>query len=158
MGSRAAVGLANEDPPSEILGVICLSYPLHVEDNRDKLRDEPLKALALPSIFISGTEDRMCDKDKLEKILENNAKARIKWIVGADHSCKVKGRTEADVSEEVNESLVTWCKERIKTRTGTMCGVKGSETKEEKSTTKGKKRQIKNKETFKAGEKKLKKK
>ena len=158
MGSRAAVGLANEDPPCEILIVICLSYPLHTEDNRDKLRDEPLKALALPSIFISGTEDRMCDKDKLEKILEKNAKARIKWIVGADHSCRVKGRTEADVSEEVNESLVTSCKEHIKTRTRTMCSVNGSETEEGKPTTKGKKRQNKNKETYKAGEKKLKKK
>ena len=106
MGSRAAVGLANEDPPCEVLGVICLSYPLHTEDNRDKLRDEPLKALSLHSIFISGTEDRMCVKDKLEKVLEKNTNSRIKWVEGADHSCKVKGRTEADVSEEINESLV----------------------------------------------------
>ena len=157
MGSRAAVGLANEDPPCEVLGVICLSYPLHTEDNRDKLRGEPLKALSLPSIFISGTEDRMCDKDKLEKVLEKNTNSRIKWIEGADHSCKVKGRTEADVTDEVNESLVTWCKERIKTRTGTTGRVNGSKTEEEKPTTKGKKRQNNSKETVKGNSKKLKK-
>ena len=158
MGSRAAVGLANEAPPCEVLGVICLSYPLHTEDNIDKLRDEPLKALSLPSIFISGTEDRMCDKDKLEKVLEKNTNSRIKWIEGADHSCKVKGRTEAVVTDEVNESLVTWRKERIKTRTGTTGRVNGSKTEEEKPTTKGEKRQNNSKETVKGNSKKLKKK
>ena len=158
MGSRAAVGLANEDPPCEVLGVICLSYPLHTEDNRDKLRDEPLKALSLHSVFISGTEDRMCVKDKLEKVLEKNTNSRIKWVEGADHSCKVKGRTEADVSEEINESLVTWCKERIKTRTGTTCSVNGSKAEEEEQTAKGKKRQKNSKEIAKGTSKKLKKK
>ena len=156
MGSRAAVGLANENPPFEVIGVICLSYPLHTEDNRDKLRDEPLKALILPSIFISGTEDKMCDKDKFEKVLEINSKARIKWIEGADHSCKVKGRTESDITEEINESLITWCEECIKTRT--TCNVNGGEIDEEEPITKGKKRQNKSKETPKSGRKKPKKK
>ena len=75
----------------------------------------------------------MCVKDKLEKVLEKNTNSRIKWVDGADHSCKVKGRTEADVTEEINESLVTWCKERIKTRTGTTCSVNGSKAEEEEA-------------------------
>ena len=117
MGSRAAVGLANEicesDESYRIKGVVCLSYPLHTERDKVKMRDEPIKALNLPSLFVSGTNDAMCDKEKLEKILSNCPKANIKWIEDADHSCKVKGKKEADVLEDINKHVVSWCKENI---------------------------------------------
>ena len=109
MGSRAAVGLANElsdlGESSSIKGVICLSYPLHTEENKDKLRDEPIKALTLPSLFVSGTIDAMCDKGKLLKVLSKSPKANIEWIKDADHSCKVKGRSESDVIDEINMNM-----------------------------------------------------
>ena len=149
MGSRAAVGLANDNPSQDIAGVICMSYPLHTEENKDKLRDESIKALDLPSVFISGTEDKMCDKEKLEKALKNNVKASIKWIDGADHSCKVKGRAESDVMEEINENIIAWCKERIKV------GIKDVEKTE--AISKGKKRLSNDKDAT-SNNKKLKKK
>ncbi|GIY98899.1 testis-expressed protein 30, partial [Caerostris extrusa] len=72
MGARTAVMLASdiEIVDLNILGIICLSYPLHKIGNYKELRDEPLKKSKLPIFFLSGTKKmKMCEKDILEKIL-----------------------------------------------------------------------------------------
>ena len=117
MGSRAALGLANEVGKSEpytVKGVICLAYPLHAEDDKEKLNDEPLKALTIPGLFVSTVNDKTCDSEKLEEILAKNSTVKIKWVEEAEHFRKATGRKENDVFNDTNEIIISWCKEIIK--------------------------------------------
>ena len=135
MGSRAALGLANEigkaDEPFTVKGIICLAYPLHTEDDKEKLNDEPLKALNLPSLFLSTVKDKTCDSEKLEEILAKNSTAKIKWVEGPEHFRKATGRKDTDVFDEMNEIMVSWCKEIM--NGGKETGTKNDEEKKEES-------------------------
>lgn len=70
MGSRAAVALARQlsdsEPEEAVQGVLCLSFPLHPpgRTHAHRQRSEDLRALLedLPVLFVSGTEDHMCDR------------------------------------------------------------------------------------------------
>lgn len=68
MGCRAAVALARqlsvEEPEEVPRGVLCLAFPLHPPGRpTHRQRSEDLRALPqhLPVLFVSGTEDQMCD-------------------------------------------------------------------------------------------------
>lgn len=69
MGCRAAVALARQLSKEELeevpQGVICLSFPMHPpKTHTHQQRSEDLRALPehLPVLFVSGTEDQMCDR------------------------------------------------------------------------------------------------
>lgn len=70
MGSRAAAALArqliDESDEEVLLGVICLSFPLHPpgQAQAHRQRGDDLRALPrrLSVLFVSGTEDTMCDR------------------------------------------------------------------------------------------------
>src|SRR5437762_10638427 len=49
-------------------GLICLGYPLCAMGNRTKLRDEVLRALTTPILFVQGTRDSLCPLDLLERV------------------------------------------------------------------------------------------
>ena len=118
MGSRAALGLANEigksDTPCCVKGVVCLSYPLYADDEKEKLNDEPLKAMSLPGLFVNTVGDKASDKEKLEEILGKNSAVQINWVEAADSFHKANGRKESDVFDEVNDIVISWCKEQMK--------------------------------------------
>lgn len=68
MGCRAAAALARQlvDQTEDLLqGVICLSFPLHPpgQTNAHRQRSEDLRGLPehVSVLFVSGTEDNMCD-------------------------------------------------------------------------------------------------
>lgn len=68
MGSRAAAALArqlSDDTEDNVQGVICLSFPLHPPRQKDayQQRSEDLRQLPqhMAVLFVSGTEDDMCD-------------------------------------------------------------------------------------------------
>lgn len=70
MGCRAAAALArqlsDESDEAALLGVICLSFPLHPpgQTHGHRQRGDDLRALPrrLSVLFVSGTEDTMCDR------------------------------------------------------------------------------------------------
>lgn len=70
MGCRAAVSLARQlsdnEPEKMAQGVICLSFPMHPpgQTHAHWQRSEDLRALPehLAVLFVSGTEDHMCDR------------------------------------------------------------------------------------------------
>lgn len=70
MGCRAAAALArqlsDESDEAVLLGVICLSFPLHPpgQTHGHRQRGDDLRALPrrLSVLFVSGTEDTMCDR------------------------------------------------------------------------------------------------
>lgn len=69
MGCRAAAALArqlSDESEDAVQGVICLSFPLHPpgQTHAHRQRSEDLRGLPehMPVLFVSGTEDNMCDR------------------------------------------------------------------------------------------------
>ncbi|XP_054471786.1 testis-expressed protein 30 [Anoplopoma fimbria] len=116
MGCRAAAALArqlSDECEDAVQGVICLSFPLHppAQTHAHLQRSEDLRGLPehLPVLFVSGTEDNMCDRVLFEGMVkEMKAKVEVFWLKGGSHGLTVKGRLEDSVLEEVNIQVITW--------------------------------------------------
>ncbi len=72
MGCRAAAALArqlSDESEDAVQGVICLSFPLHPpgQTHAHQQRSEDLRGLPehMPVLFVSGTEDNMCDRVRM---------------------------------------------------------------------------------------------
>lgn len=72
MGCRAAAALArqlSDESEEAVRGVVCLSFPLHPpgQTHAHRQRGDDLRALPkhLSVLFVSGTEDTMCDRVRM---------------------------------------------------------------------------------------------
>ncbi|XP_038576107.1 testis-expressed protein 30 isoform X2 [Micropterus salmoides] len=116
MGCRAAAALARQlSDVSEdaVRGVINLSFPLHPpgQTQAHRQRSEDLRGLPehMPVLFVSGTEDNMCDRVLFHGMLkEMKAQVEVFWLKGGSHGLTVKGRSEDSVVDEVNLQVLTW--------------------------------------------------
>ena len=115
MGSRVGCHLALEEP---VDGLVCFGYPLVGMGKNAKPRDEVLKALQTPILFVQGTRDKLCPLDLLEKVRgEMKARSTLHVVDTGDHSLqatktslKQAGETQDDVDArilEVVRSFVT---------------------------------------------------
>ena len=67
-------------------GLICLGYPLCAMGDRTKLRDEVLRALATPILFVQGARDSLCPLDLLQSVrAEMKAPNFLHLVEGGDH-------------------------------------------------------------------------
>jgi predicted alpha/beta-hydrolase family hydrolase len=90
MGGRIGCHLSLEE---KVDGLICLGYPLCAMGDRTKLRDEVLRALTTPILFVQGTRDALCPLDLLEQVrVEMKAPNPLHTIEGGDHSLRVPKR------------------------------------------------------------------
>ncbi|XP_068186199.1 testis-expressed protein 30 [Antennarius striatus] len=116
MGSRAATALArqlSDESEDAVQGIICLSFPLHppAQTNAQRQRTEDLRGLPehMPVLFVSGTEDCMCDRVLFDGMVkEMKAQVEVFWLRGGSHGLTVKGRTDDSVLDEVNAQVITW--------------------------------------------------
>jgi predicted alpha/beta-hydrolase family hydrolase len=73
--------------------LICLGYPLCAMGDRTKLRDEVLRALATPILFVQGTRDSLCPLDLLQPVrAEMKTPNFLHSVDGGDHSLRVPKR------------------------------------------------------------------
>src|SRR6266566_6168045 len=94
-------------------GLICLGYPLCAMGDRTKLRDEVLRALTTPILFVQGTRDSLCPLDLLERVrAEMKAPNFLHVVEGGDHSLLVRkrdlaaaGETQEDVDQQVLKAI-----------------------------------------------------
>ncbi|KAM9851097.1 testis-expressed protein 30 isoform 2-T2 [Aulostomus maculatus] len=117
MGGRAAAALARQlsDAESEdaVQGLICLSFPLHPQGQTQahQQRSADLRGLPehMPVLFVSGSEDNMCDRVLLQRLVkEMKAQSEVFWLNGGNHGLRVPGRTEESILEDVNSRVITW--------------------------------------------------
>ncbi|XP_044073088.1 testis-expressed protein 30 isoform X2 [Siniperca chuatsi] len=74
-------------------------------------RSEDLRGLPerMPVLFVSGTEDNMCDRDLFDGMVkEMKAQVEVFWLKGGSHGLTVKGRSEDSLLDEVNLQVITW--------------------------------------------------
>jgi predicted alpha/beta-hydrolase family hydrolase len=81
-------------------GLVCLGYPLCAMGDRTKLRDEVLRALTTPILFVQGTRDALCPPDLLERVrAEMKAPNFLHVVEGGDHSLRIPKRQLQATSE-----------------------------------------------------------
>jgi predicted alpha/beta-hydrolase family hydrolase len=110
MGGRIGCHVALEE---NVDAVVCLGYPLCAMGNRTKLRDEVLRALRTPILFVQGTRDSLCPLDLLESVRAKMKAPNFLHIVeGGDHSLIVTkrqlqaaGETQENVDQRILKAI-----------------------------------------------------
>jgi len=111
MGARVAAEMASVNKSDFILGVFCLSYPLHRPQQYTSLRTSHLLQLLVPLLIINGTKDPMCQVDLMENQIQSLACAiSMHWIKDADHSLSTKNGTHnKELSTKIGKVISDWC-------------------------------------------------
>ena len=110
MGGRIGCHLSLEE---KVNGLVCLGYPLCAMGDRTKLRDEVLRALTTPMLFVQGTRDALCPLDLLEQVRTEMKTENLLHIVeGGDHSLRVlkrqlqaTGETQPDIDQRILSTI-----------------------------------------------------
>ena len=108
MGGRIGCHVALEDA---VNGVVCLGYPLSAMGDRSKLRDQVLRDLRTPILFVQGTRDSLCPLDLLESVRKEMSAPNVLHVVeGGDHSLIVRKKdlgseTQEDVDQRILKAI-----------------------------------------------------
>jgi uncharacterized protein len=110
MGGRVGCHLSLEE---KVDGLICLGYPLCAMGDRAKLRDEVLRTLNTPILFVQGARDPLCPLDLLERVRTEMKTQNVLHIVeGGDHSLRVPkrqlqttGRTQEEIDRHILKAI-----------------------------------------------------
>ena len=106
MGGRIGCHASLEE---KVDGLVCLGYPLCAMGDRTKVRDEVLRALTTPILFVQGTRDALCPLDLLERVRADMKAPNFLHVVeGGDHSLRVPKRqlqATGETQEEVDQRI-----------------------------------------------------
>jgi len=110
MGGRIGCHVSLEE---KVDGLVCLGYPLCAMGDRTKLRDEVLRALTKPVLFVQGARDPLCPLDLLEQArVEMKAPNFLHIVEGGDHSLRVPKRqlqatseTQDDIDRQIFKAI-----------------------------------------------------
>ena len=110
MGGRIGCHVSLEE---RVDGLVCLGYPLCAMGDRTKLRDEVLRALTTPILFVQGTHDSLCPLDLFERVrAEMKAPNFLHVVEGGDHSLRVpkrllqaNGQTQEDIDQQIFRAI-----------------------------------------------------
>jgi uncharacterized protein len=110
MGGRIGCHVSLEE---RVAGLVCLGYPLCAMGDRTKIRDEILRSLSTPILFVQGTRDSLCPLELLEGVrAEMKAREFLHVVEGGDHSLgvpkrqlKESGQTQEDVDRQILKSI-----------------------------------------------------
>src|SRR5262245_3261681 len=113
MGGRIGCHVSLEE---KVDGLVCLGYPLCAMGDRSKLRDEVLRVLTTPILFVQGTRDALCPLDLLERVrAEMKAPNSLHVVEGGDHSLRVPkrqlqsiGETQQDADQRLFQSITAF--------------------------------------------------
>jgi predicted alpha/beta-hydrolase family hydrolase len=113
MGGRIGCHVSLEE---QVNGLICLGYPLCGGGDPAKLRDQVLRELTTPILFVQGTRDSLCPLDGLERVrLEMRAPTFLHVVEGGDHSLLVSkrqleaaGETQHDIDARILSAITSF--------------------------------------------------
>jgi predicted alpha/beta-hydrolase family hydrolase len=113
MGGRMGCHLSLQE---QVNGLVCLGYPLCGGGNPNKLRDQILRELTTPILFVQGTRDPLCPLNLLEPVrAQMNAPNELHLVDGGDHSLMVRkgdlkqmGKTQEDIDERILDAIAVF--------------------------------------------------
>jgi predicted alpha/beta-hydrolase family hydrolase len=109
MGGRIASHVVADGV--KVDGLVFLGYPLHPPGRPDRIRDQHLRNIRVPMLFVEGTRDPFCPLDALERVRAKLQKTSVVVIDDGDHSLKVRkssGRDTADAWQEAINAAADW--------------------------------------------------
>jgi predicted alpha/beta-hydrolase family hydrolase len=84
MGGRIGCHASLETP---VDGLVCLGYPLVGQGSRAKVRDEVLRELRTPVLFVQGARDPLCPLHRLAAVRPTmTARNELHVVDSGDHS------------------------------------------------------------------------
>ena len=113
MGGRIGSQVAAEDSGG-IDGLVFLGYPLHPPGRPDKLRDEHLKNIKPPMLFLQGSRDTFGTEAEIKAIIKKHRLPATLYVIeSGDHSFKVPKtlKPQQQVYEDVMDEVARWCRE-----------------------------------------------
>lgn len=110
MGGRIGCHVSLEE---KVDALVCLGYPLCAMGDRTKLRDQVLRELQTPILFVQGTRDALCPLDLLDRVrAEMKAPNVLHLVEAGDHSLQVTkrqlqaaGETQEDVDRRILDAI-----------------------------------------------------
>jgi predicted alpha/beta-hydrolase family hydrolase len=109
MGGRIASQIVAQGVAVE--GLALFAYPLHPPGRPDQLRDAHLDRIAVPTLFISGTNDVFGTPDELRRAANRVPGAVLHFLEGADHSYRAPkrlGRSQEELWREAIATTIAW--------------------------------------------------
>jgi len=112
MGGRMTSQAVAQHPLDGVRGLVFFGFPLHPPNHPGTKRADHLAKLTAPMLFVQGTRDTLADLTLLRPICAKlGPRATLHVIETADHSfhvLKKSGRTDAEVLQELAETVVSW--------------------------------------------------
>jgi predicted alpha/beta-hydrolase family hydrolase len=113
MGSRVGCHVALQE---KVHALVCLGYPLCGAGDPKKLRDQVLRELTTPILFVQGTRDSLCPLELLSKVrAQMQAPNQLEIVEGGDHSLavtqrqlKASGQSQADVEQHLLRTIAAF--------------------------------------------------
>jgi len=99
-------------PLPGVRGLAFVGFPLHPAGKPATERADHLAQVALPMLFLQGTNDELADAGLLRgAVAPLGARATLVWLEGADHAFHVparSGRNDTQVHDEMLDAFVAW--------------------------------------------------
>jgi predicted alpha/beta-hydrolase family hydrolase len=115
MGGRMTSQAAAQHPLDGVQGLVFFGFPLHPPNRPGTKRADHLAKVTTPMLFLQGTRDTLADLSLLRPICAKlGSRATLHVIETADHSfhmLKRSGRTDAEVLQELAETVASWSNE-----------------------------------------------
>ena len=115
-GGRMTTQAQAAEPLPGLKGIVLVGFPLHPAGKPSAERAAHLDSVKLPMLFLQGTRDSLADLDLITQVTASlGKKATLHTVEGADHAFHVlvrSGRTDAQVLEELLDTMTAWMTKR----------------------------------------------
>lgn len=115
-GGRMSTQAQAAEPLPGLTGLVLLGFPLHPAGKPSTERAAHLAGVKLPMLFLQGTRDGLADLDLITQTTASlGNRASLHAVDGADHAFHVlvrSGRTDAQVREELCDTMAAWMTKR----------------------------------------------
>jgi len=114
MGGRMTSNAHAGTPLADVRGLVFVGFPLHRPKEASTERARHLDGVTLPMLFLQGTRDEMAEIELVRQVSTGlGDRATLHEVEGADHSFHVlkrSGRTNAEVLEELADTIAAWAR------------------------------------------------
>jgi uncharacterized protein len=114
LGGRMTSNAQAQRPLTGVAGLVFLGFPLHPPKQPGEQRAEHLAKVELPMLFLQGTRDELAHLELMRPVCDRlGARATLHVVEGGDHGFEVlkrSGRTDAEVMDELAETVASWCR------------------------------------------------
>ena len=102
MGGRIGCHISLQE---NVNGLICFGYPLCGAGDRAKMRDEVLRQLTTPILFVQGTRDPLCPLDLLESVRKEMKTPNVLHVVESGNHSLLVGKRQLSATGETQEKV-----------------------------------------------------